>query len=320
VLRGRVPVWLESLSSVLRWFHWPVSALILVLSLALVVTIAPAPVASADPVETPAPPPADAPRSSTWVEPTGAGLVRPDWLSAAVTARSSGKRVEVLAARTESSRSWMLPSGAVESEATGLVRFQDTAATATDGWRDVDTTLVVGAGGALSPVATPGELVLSGGGDGTELLRYTDAKGRSVRLGSGLPDARLPKPVVDGSTAVYADVLPGVDIRVQARARGFEQLWVIKDQAGLDAVVQARGAGDAVALAGPLTLSKMSASPAKDGSVAFTDSLDKPVGELAAPTMWDAATDSSTGRPVSVEPAEFVVSASGEELSPTRRG
>ncbi|HET8970722.1 MAG TPA: hypothetical protein VFN19_06675 [Candidatus Nanopelagicales bacterium] len=263
MLRGGVPAWLESLSLVPGWF-WPVYALTLVLTLALVVTMAPAPVAAADPVETPAPPPGDTSKASSWVEPTGAGLVRPDWVSAAVTARSSGQRVEVLAARTGSSRSWMLPTGVVESEATGLVRFKEDTAAAShttashapardDGWRDIDTTLVVGAGGAggaVSPVAVPGELVLSGGGDGADLLRYSDAGGRSVRLGSGLPGARLPRPSLDGSTAVYAEVLPGVDIRVQARARGFEQLWVIKDQAGLDGLVAARGAGEVVALGG----------------------------------------------------------------------
>ena len=50
------------------------------------------------------------------IEPTGTGLVRPDFVSASVTARSAGERVEVLSERNEWSRSWVEPSGTVTVE------------------------------------------------------------------------------------------------------------------------------------------------------------------------------------------------------------
>lgn len=151
-----VPAWLESLSSAGRWFRRSVTSLVGLLALALIVTMAPAPLpAAADPTESPAPTEA---KPRPWIEPTGSDPVRPDWLSASLTARSSGQRVEVLAARTESSRSWVLPSGAVESELTGEVRFKDPAGTDRHGWRDIDTTLVAGFDGSVAPVAVPGTL------------------------------------------------------------------------------------------------------------------------------------------------------------------
>jgi hypothetical protein len=62
--------------------------------------------------------------TAEWVEPTGRGLVRPDLTSASVTARASGQRVEVLSQRSEAERTWVLPSGELESELTGgPVRF-----------------------------------------------------------------------------------------------------------------------------------------------------------------------------------------------------
>lgn len=287
-----------------------------VLAVALVISMFPAAdLAAADPTE---PPQTDKPVDTTsdWVSPTGSDPVRPDWLSAALTARSSGQRVEVLSARTESARSWVLPSGAVTSELTGEVRFKDPAATAHDGWREIDTTLEVSSDGAVAPSAVPGSLKLSGGGDDSGLISYTSPSGRSVKLGSGLPDVALPKPTVDGATATYSDVLPGVDIRVEARTSGFEQLWVIKNAAGLKNLVDKRGDGSEVSLVAPLTVGKASVSPAKDGSVEFTDSSKKKVAALASPTMWDGDTDAKTGAPTRVQPVNFTVTAGNTKLTP----
>lgn len=59
----------------------------------------------------PAAPPIPVPAVQAWVEPTGAGVVRPDVVSATVTAHASGQRVEVLSERSETSRTWALPEG-----------------------------------------------------------------------------------------------------------------------------------------------------------------------------------------------------------------
>lgn len=43
-------------------------------------------------------------------------VARPDWTSAAVTARTQGVRVEMLSERSETTRVWMHPDGEVEEE------------------------------------------------------------------------------------------------------------------------------------------------------------------------------------------------------------
>lgn len=69
-----------------------------------------------------------------WADPAAppvevAEVSRPDWTSAAVTAKSQGVRVEVLSERSETTRVWIHPDGVIEEEAAlGEVRFADEAA------------------------------------------------------------------------------------------------------------------------------------------------------------------------------------------------
>ncbi|MFT4165093.1 MAG: hypothetical protein QM650_07595 [Microlunatus sp.] len=318
VLHGRVPGWLGSLSSVSRWFRWPVYALTLIVSLALMVTMAPTPQAAAEPP--PAVEPADDdrendPKAGGWLESTGAGLVRPDWVSASLTARMTGKRVEVLSERSESGRSWVLPSGQVTTERSGLVRFQDPAKKDDQGgWRDIDTTLVKKPDGSVAPAVVPGSLVLSGGGDSDGLVKLTDVMGGTVALGAGVA-GKLPAPVLDGSVATYPDVLAGVDVRVEVRPTGFELLWVIKNAAGVEALTAANGTKDTVVLQAPLTLAKASARLGKDGSVQFSDAKDKKAGSFRLPSMWDAGTHRSSGK-AARKPVTFGLTAGGTNQTP----
>jgi hypothetical protein len=93
------------------------------LSLALVLAVLPGRVASADPSPAPVPTPSSSGK-----------LTRPDWVSASVTTRATGRRVEVLSQRTETTRVWARPDGIVDEEvAAAPVRFEDSSAV--DGWR-----------------------------------------------------------------------------------------------------------------------------------------------------------------------------------------
>ena len=99
--------WLETLFGRL----WAIPTFLMV-SLALLVGVMPAPATAAPgKKETQRPGVLEA-----GIEPTGTGLVRPDFVSASVTARSAGERVEVLSERNEWSRSWVEPSGTVTVE------------------------------------------------------------------------------------------------------------------------------------------------------------------------------------------------------------
>ncbi|WP_188898507.1 RHS repeat-associated core domain-containing protein [Microlunatus endophyticus] len=257
------------------------------------------------------------------MEPTGDGLVRPDLVSAAVTARASGKRVEVLADRSETSRTWANPDGTLSSEMTGgPVRFKDSTATRTDGWRDIDLTLQRNSDGTVSPKAAPAKVVLAGAGDDASKLITTVADGNKMILGAGV-DGTLPTPALDGDTATYADVLPGVDVKVEVRPTGFETFWIAKNRDGLDRLLDKQPGGD-LGLATDLTTSRdLSASPRADGSVAFVDDKADVLGKLATPAVWDAsstdqATDSSGVDPTEVAPAELTVTDASGDAVPSK--
>lgn len=288
-----------------------VRLLVASVTVGLVFSAAPAVVpAVAAPTE-PAPPGPVEPVAG-WVEPTGEGLVRPDLVSAAVTARASGSRVEVLAERSATSRTWALPSGALESEASSApVRFREEAAE-DDGWRDIDTTLVVQGDGSIAPRAVPEEVTLAGAGDSADELIQTVVGDRSLTLGAGV-GVPLPAPVLEGSTATYVDVLPDVDVKVEVRPTGFEQLWVAKTRAGLDRLLTEQAGGDQGVTAA-LSLEEVTAAPQASGGVTFTDA-DKTVAKLNPPTVWDAAS-TPNGQPLNEEAASFDVVDQGDPLPP----
>lgn len=135
-----------------------------------------------------------------------------DERAAMVRAQAEGRPVEVTAKTDERTR-------IVADPATGSFRGEFTAGVArvTDGkggWRDADTTLQVGSDGLLHPVAARLPIAISNGGS-TDVIRL-GVGGQSVGLAW---DGHLPAPVVTGDTAVYLEVLPGVDLVARAFPR-----------------------------------------------------------------------------------------------------
>lgn len=230
---------------------WPVR------SVAVSVVAAAALVASlATPVQAgPAEPANPSAVSSAAKAARGVPLSRPDAVSAGVTARVSGQRVEVESLRDEFSATFVNPDGSWTTEQhAGQQRWLDEA----DGeWREVDLDLVTRFDGSVAPKGHPGDLVLSGGGGaaGSDLVRVksprvpkvANAKNGQGKGGTGNGAAvereefslawakKLPKPVLEGQRATYPQVSPGVDLVVESRRSGFEQYFVINDAAGLPA-------------------------------------------------------------------------------------
>ncbi|MPZ84622.1 MAG: hypothetical protein GEV28_31250 [Actinophytocola sp.] len=154
----------------------------------------------------------------------------PDEASAMIAARLQGSRVEVMGLRSESSSTFANPNGTWTLErSAGPVRVRRG-----DGWVPVDTTLVPVSDGSFAVKAATAEVVFSGGGR-TPLVRMA-AQGKELTLFWPGP---LPDPRVEGDTATYSEVLPGVDLRLRATDRGF----------GHDIVVKSREAAASPALA-----------------------------------------------------------------------
>ncbi len=243
------------------------------------------------------------------------GLLRPDWTSASVTARAARVPVEVLSARSETTRQWVYPDGHVRVEqATGPVRFKDPKGR--DGWSDIDTTLIPD-GAGFKATALPGSVRIGHGGD--PVVTDSSASG-SVAM--SLPGVVLPDPVVSGSTATFADVVPGVDVQVEVRPAGFQLVWLVKSAAGAAELVSRYGSSGSVVL--PLTTSgtgldaQAVSSGSSAGGVVFSHKGHR-LGQLKTPVVWDSKNAVVNGVGVQV-PAAFRVGKAQARGSVTSTG
>lgn len=249
-----------------RWLAYPLAAM-LVLTMTQWVVARPAAAA---------PPVVEEPAS----EPSGE-LARPDEAAATVTARMTGRRVKISNLTSETSEFWALPNGAIEVEAhLGPARIKDDSGE----WIPVDFTLARQPDGSVAARAHPRRLRLSGqaGAGEHDLAVVSDGQGE-VALGW---QGALPEPTLDGATATYQEVRPGVDLVVEATRTGFEQFLIVKSR---DAVEQVT---DVVL---PLRGEGLQLAPDGDGGYEIRDSAGQTVGASPAPIMWDAQVDEASG-------------------------
>lgn len=201
-------------------------------------------------------------------------LTAPDAERAAAQARETGAVVEALSLRTGDSRTLANPDGSWTYEKGA----QPTRARAADGtWVPIDLTLRAAAG-AARPVAAAVDVRFSMGGTGPFATLRTAAGVFSLSW-----PGTLPTPLVGGNTAVYLDVLAGVDLVVRATPEGFGYTVVVKNrEAASDPAVQRLQ----LALASGLTYQQNA-----DGMIEAVNGA----GEVAVTTgdalMWDSATD-----------------------------
>lgn len=201
--------------------------------------------------------------------------------SAMAQARRSGKNVEVTSLRGETTDVFATPDGDLEArEYLRPVRVHSA-----NGWKDIDTSLAKTSSGAVAPKATTVGLEFSGGGQ-SPLVKMTKA-GRELSL--SWPTA-LPAPVVDGDTATYPDVLPGVDLRMGAQEDGFTQLLVVKS-------AEAATGKDLAELRLKVVADGMQI---KETDIGGLQALDNGAGgavfEAPKPVMWDSSGGSAASR------------------------
>nr|WP_152884153.1 LamG-like jellyroll fold domain-containing protein [Streptomyces adustus] len=214
---------------------------------------------------------------------TGSATTTPLSVEAAAAQRAvaSGSPVEVADDRTEYTTTYADPDGTTFrlDQSTVPVRVHRS-----DGsWVSPDPSLEVRADGTVGPKAAVVQLAFSDGGDGSGLVDIARG-GRSLRLGW---PGRLPKPTLDGASAVYADVLPGVDLRMTATTEGFRELLVVKTpQAAADPELKR------VTLS--LESDGLTVTSTSGGGMTAVDADARPVFSAPAALMWDSQGDAAT--------------------------
>ncbi|WP_433041685.1 CBM96 family carbohydrate-binding protein [Dactylosporangium sp. CS-033363] len=216
----------------------------------------------------------------TFAAPAGAAPAGPppgSEAAATAQAKAGGKAVAVESARTAYSETLANPDGSFTftSSARPLHGWNGQA------WAAPDATLRAGADGTLSPAAAASGLRLSGGGTGP-LAVFDDRAGHLMSV--ALPMA-LPKPSLDGATAVYANVLGGVDLRVTATVDGgITEVLVVRD-----ATAAADPALAELRLSTKLTGLRMAADSRTQAVNAVDAATGRSVFAAPPPLMWDSA-------------------------------
>ncbi|GAB2993771.1 hypothetical protein GCM10027184_55350 [Saccharothrix stipae] len=237
---------------------------------------------AASTAETITPPAAAAPP-----EPTPAATApvesRPDVVSAAVSARAQGSRVEVESMRTETSSTWSNPDGTLTTEAHGApIRFKDHGGD----WRTVDLRWRKDRDGSVAPTGHPLGLKL-GRKNAKAGTSFVTAAADQARQVEWLAPWTLPEPKLDGTKATYPDVEPGVDLVLHTRRSGFEYDFVVKTRPATAPVWRI-----------PLRVKGLTARQQPDGTIDFLDAKDEVHSSIPVPLMWDAEVDERSGEHV----------------------
>ncbi|WP_331719910.1 LamG domain-containing protein (plasmid) [Streptomyces sp. NBC_01023] len=224
------------------------------------------------PVETEAAVPARAPGSVSAVD-TPPDIATRTTEQALAAAKRSGEPVEIPSMRGESSDVYATADGNLEAR-----EYLRPVRTRIGGeWKPVDTNLTTTPDGVKAK-ATASELAFSAGGQ--QPLVRMEKNGRELALSWPRP---LPKPEIDGATATYRDVLPGVDLRMGAQEDGFTQLLVVKS-------AEAARSEDLTSLRLKLTADGMDVRRTEQGSLEAVDQgAGGAVFEAPTPQMWDSS-------------------------------
>jgi hypothetical protein len=185
-------------------------------------------------------------------------------------------RIEVSGLETETTTTYANPDGSLTTDASSApIREQVHGA-----WQPVDTTLVPVPGG-FAPKVSALPVVFSAG-QGTALNRVK-LSGEGVSVGW---PGRLPAPTVEGDTATYHDVEPGVDLVLTAGVTGYES-----------SIVLTRRPSAAVSFSLPIITSGLAVTQDANGSLRYSDSSGQVALVSNQPVMWGAEMDPAAAEP-----------------------
>ncbi|WP_326655966.1 LamG domain-containing protein [Streptomyces anthocyanicus] len=192
-------------------------------------------------------------------------------------AQESGQRVEVTGERTERTTVFANPDGSTFTLEESAVPVRVQASPAGD-WTAPDATLEKRPDGTVAPKGAAVQMALSGGGEADPLAQIED-DGRSLALDW---PGKLPAPSLDGPRAVYAEVLPGVDLQVTVTPESFQPIFVVKTP-------EAAASDELERLTFGLTTSNVTVREGAAGNLAAVDGNGTTVFKAPPARMWDSA-------------------------------
>ncbi|MGN9909975.1 LamG domain-containing protein [Phytohabitans sp. LJ34] len=206
----------------------------------------------------------------------GGGLVAETEDVALALAAECGAEVRIAAYQDYAVRWFAEPDGRVRTEAYAAAQW---ARDASGQWVDADPTLVPAGDGGFRTAATVSTLRIAGG-DGA-FVTATAPTGQQVGLDW---PGTLPQPRVSGSTAVFDDVMPDVDLEVYADVDGFSYALVV-----YTAAAAANPALKRIELG--LRAAGLTVAADTDSDTAeLTDAGGEMVYAVETPWMWDSST------------------------------
>lgn len=195
--------------------------------------------------------------------------------AAASLAARCERNVPVASERAEFSDVYVKPDGTgVYTAHVEPVRARNSKGT----WAPIDTTLRTRSDGSIAPGNAVLPVQISGGGTGD----FARIAGDGKAFGLSWP-GRLPKPSLNGSTATYENVLPGVDLTVTALAMGFSHELVVKDRTAAQSKRLER-------VRFGLSTKGLKARATGTGGIDAVDGDGAPWLAAPAPLMWDTPT------------------------------
>ncbi|MFI7591238.1 RHS repeat-associated core domain-containing protein [Micromonospora sp. NPDC049359] len=208
---------------------------------------------------------------------------QPDEAAAVDAARRCAKRVENLAARSETQDVFVNPDGTSTAQVyAGPIRMRDAGGQLVP----IDLTMRAEADGSVAPVAHPNGLKLSGAvGAGEHDLLSVGVGAHRAAIGW---TGALPKPVLAANRATYPEVRPGVDLVVEASRTGVRQYLLVKNRAAAAQVASVRL---------PVRAKGLVTTGDGAGGLRFADDKGRIVATSATPEMWDSSVDPASGGP-----------------------
>ncbi|MGW0916235.1 LamG-like jellyroll fold domain-containing protein [Streptomyces sp. NPDC002784] len=221
-------------------------------------------------------------------------------------AQQSGRRVEVTGERSERTTVYANPDGYTFTLEESVVPVR--VAKPDGGWQAPDATLERRSDGSVGPKAAAVHITFSGGGEGSTLARIDD-HGRSLEL--EWPGA-LPAPELAGTTALYADVLPGVDLKVTATPESFQPVFVVRTP-------EAAASEELKKLTFGLDTEGLVVSEGAAGNLAAVDMDGRRVFRAPPARMWDSAGEAGTasGTQTQLLTAQAVAADEAEPSDPS---